>query len=245
MIILYVLCCKGTCQHVRLYQGIAGCELRQLEHMPSEMHTGAQMQLIPALPLNQVAPCSYPSDLSPPPPPTPLQDLDQVVHSGGESLFRALQQLHSSAEFMRKRAVNKAAALEEYRAEEESEGLRLVRQVSRQRRLYLPDTRFWRSAVLLHGNPLCGQSCQCRLLVPAMQLGKDWGHPGRVGCWLRRSSLLRAAHSTAGPSCPQQYPSVQAAGIVVPSSPMHAVHHVPRNRTPVQHPARLPCPAGP
>jgi hypothetical protein len=52
-----------------------------------------------------------------------------VVHSGGESLFRALQQLHSSAEFMRKRAVNKAAALEEYRAEEESKGLRLVRQV--------------------------------------------------------------------------------------------------------------------
>jgi hypothetical protein len=51
------------------------------------------------------------------------------VHAGGDSLFRALQKLHASAEFMRRRAVNKAAALEQHAEEQESEGLRLVRQV--------------------------------------------------------------------------------------------------------------------
>ncbi len=53
------------------------------------------------------------------------------MHAGGESLFKALHNLHASAEFMRRRAVNKAAALEQAAADRghESEGLRLVRQV--------------------------------------------------------------------------------------------------------------------
>ena len=57
-----------------------------------------------------------------------LQNVAQMTHVGGESIYRSLEKLHSSVEKLRLRGSSHMAAVVEHAAE--STGLQLVKQVS-------------------------------------------------------------------------------------------------------------------